>query len=98
MGEGWVPPAREEKIKYNATIRMQDLREHIIQDLKNKYPKNLSEQDYYEIADQAIDRILELGEIQAVHQSMNLYGPHIAKEVLIETRGSLVSKLGRGRP
>ncbi|GAJ19670.1 unnamed protein product [marine sediment metagenome] len=88
-----VPAARKERVDYHATVRMQDLREHIVENLRRDYPKDLSSEDYYEIADEAIDKILALGETPAVHESINLYGLHLAREILAKTKGSIVSKL-----
>ena len=64
--------ARKEKVNYHARIRMQDLHEHILKHLRGQYPTNLSNEDYYKIANSAVDQILALGETQEVHQSMNL--------------------------
>ena len=38
---------REEKVNYHARIRMQDLHEHILKNLREQHPTNLSNEDYY---------------------------------------------------
>lgn len=40
---------------------MQDVREHIVENLKRNYPKNLSDEDYHKVANEAVDQILALG-------------------------------------